>query len=79
MLKYSKQVVESLKELRVRDSDCWIKFDIQDCYMSGNKDDLVADVLETFEGDDKRLLKEALYLLLEEQSILSNEFLDQSA
>ena len=78
-MKNSKQFVESLKEFRVRDSNYWIKFDIQDCYMSGNKDDLVADVLETFEGDDKRLLKEALYLLLEEQWIMSNEFLDQSA
>ena len=34
--------------------------------MSGNKDDLVEDALDTFEDDEKRLLKEALYLLLEE-------------
>ena len=64
MLKNSKQFVESLKELRVRDSNYWIKFDIQEYYMSGNKDDLAAEALETFEGDEKRLLEEALYLLL---------------
>ena len=44
---------------------------------SGNKDDPIAVALETFEGDEKRLLKEALYLLLGEQSIMSNEFPDQ--
>ena len=45
--------------------------------MSGNKDDLLADALETFEGDEKRLLKEAMYLLLGEQWITSNEFPDR--
>ena len=35
--------------------------------MSGNKDDLVEDALDRFEDDEKRLLKEALYLLLEEK------------
>ena len=33
--------------------------------MSGNKDDLIADALETFEGDERRLMKEAMYLLWE--------------
>ena len=37
--------VESLKRSRVRDTNYWIKFDIQDCYM---KDDLIADAFETF-------------------------------
>ena len=32
--------------------------------MSGNKDHLIADALETFESDEKRLLKESMYLLL---------------
>ena len=27
-------------------------------YISGNRDDLIADALETFEDDEKRLLKE---------------------
>ena len=35
--------------------------------MSGNKDDLIADALATFEGDERKLMKEALYLLLGEQ------------
>ena len=66
-LKNNKQFVGSLKGLRVRDGDYCIKFNIQDYCMSGNKDDLVEDALDTFEGDEKRLLKEALYLLLEEK------------
>ena len=45
--------------------------------MSGNKDDLIAGALETFEGDEKRLLKEVMYLLLGEQWIMSHEFLHQ--
>ena len=45
--------------------------------MSGNKDDLTAGALETFEGDEKRLLKEVMYLLQGEQWIMSNEFPDQ--
>ena len=57
-LKNSQQFVESLKELRVRDGSYWFKFDIQDYYMSGNRDNLIADALETFEDDEKRLLKE---------------------
>ena len=45
--------------------------------MSGNKDDLIAEALETFEGDEKRLLKEVMYLLLGEQWIMSSEVPDQ--
>ena len=45
--------------------------------MSGNKDDLIADALERFEGVDGKLMKEALHLLLEEQWIMSNEFPEQ--
>ena len=63
LLKNTKNV-ESLKGLRVRDSNYWIHLDIQDWYMSGDKDHLIADALETFEGDEKKLLKEAVYLLL---------------
>ena len=77
LLKNSKQFVESLKGLRVHRSNYWIKFDIQDYYMSGNKDDLITDALATFEGDEKQLMKEALYLLLEEQWIMSNMFPDR--
>ena len=74
LLKNSEQFVKSLQGLRVSDSNYWIKLDIQ---VSGNKDDVVADALETFEGDEKRLLKEVMYLLLGEQRIMSNEFRDQ--
>ena len=75
-LKDSKQFVASLKGIRVCDSNYWIKFDFHDYYMSGNKDDLIADALETFEGDEKRLLKEVMYLRLGEQWIMSNEVPD---
>ena len=75
--KNSKQFVESLKGLGLHASNYRINFDIQDNYMSGNKDDLIADALETFEGDESRLMKEGLYLLLGEQWIMSNEFPDQ--
>ena len=47
-------------------------------HVSGNKDDLIADALETFDGDEKEAVEgEALYLLLGEQWIMSNEFPDQ--
>ena len=45
--------------------------------MSGNEGDLVAEALETFEGDEKRLSKEALFLLLGKQWVMSNEFPNQ--
>ena len=67
LLKNSKHFGESLKGLRVRDSDCWIKVDIQGCYMCGNKDGLIADALVTFEGDEKRLLKDVMYFLVVKQ------------
>ena len=60
LLRNSKQFVESLKGLRVCDSYYWIKFDIQDYHMSGNKDELIAEALETFEGEAKRLLQEVM-------------------
>ena len=66
-LKKSKQFVEPFKGLRVRDSNCWIKLDIEGYNMSGNKDDLIADALEMFQSDEKKLLNEVMCLLLGER------------
>ena len=61
----------------MHESSYWIKFDIQDYYMGGNKDDLIANALERFEGVEGKLMKEAWHLLLGKQWIMSNEFRDQ--
>ena len=57
--------------MKVQENNHWITIDIQDYCMSGDKDDLFMDALETFERNEKKLMRETLRLLLWEQ--FSNE------